>query len=271
MFCRHPQITFGKIPASVRFAKNVTHFLAFHRVASYGKNFGHDLFEKIAYVYHAMESFDLLSEGGRQVHFQNVSLSDYLPNYVKCPRSGAFYLFPHVAAFIEEYPSGTCFHKMVVGHAGVGSLWSSEVSRHRSAHILRFRNFYLELLQMRHIVTKSHFRSKIIFNFYPKLVVGNREVWSDVCKLSKLLENSFSNVEFRCISLHSMSVELQAIIQFDFSLFELPCTERFDANFLSLSTFLVLLICASQIQLIAAATVHVWPNGKYFFCMNENP
>jgi hypothetical protein len=226
IFCRDPQIVFGKIPSSVRFAKNVTHFLALHR-RSLGKNFGHDLFEKIASVYHAMESFDLLPEGGRQVHFQNLSLSDYLPNYVKCSRSGAFYLFPHVAAFIEEYPSGTCFHKMVVGHAGVGSLWSSEVSRHRAAHILRFRNFYLDLLQLRHVVTKSHPRGKIIFNFYPKLVVGNQEVWSDVCKLSRLLEDSFSNVEFRCISLHSMSVELQAIILIHYFLFELPSTERF--------------------------------------------
>jgi hypothetical protein len=232
MFCRHPQIVFGKIPSSVRFAKNVTHFLALHRVHK-RKNFGHDLFEKIASVYHAMESFDVLSEGGRQVHFQNLSLSDYLPNYVKCPRSGAFYLFPHVAAFIEEYPSGTCFHKMVVGHAGVGSLWSSEVSRHRAAHTLRFRNFYLELLQLRHVVTKSHLRSKVIFNFYPKLVYGNREVWSDVCKLSKMLEDSFYNVEFRCISLHSMSVELQAIILIHLFLFELPSTEHFDATYLS--------------------------------------
>ena len=238
IFCRHPRIVFGKMPSSVRFAKNVTHFLALHRVGLFGKNFGHDVFEKIASVYHAMESFDLLSEGGRQVHFQNLSLSDYMPNYVKCPRSGAFYLFPHVAAFIEEYPSGTCFHKMVVGHAGVASLWSPEVSRHRAAHILRFRNFYLELLQLRHVVTKSHPRNKIIFNFYPKLVVGNREVWSDVCKLSKVLEDSFSNVEFRCISLQSMSVELQVIILIHYLLVQLPTTERC-VLYHSLSTFFV--------------------------------
>jgi hypothetical protein len=237
-FCRHPRIEFGKMPSSVRFAKNVTHFLALHRMGSFGKNFGHDVFEKIASVYHAMESFDLLPEGGRQVHFQNLSLSDYLPNYVKCSRSGAFYLFPHVAAFIEEYPSGTCFHKMVVGHAGVGSLWSSEVSLHRAAHILRFRNFYLDLLQLRHVVTKSHPKSKIIFNFYPKVVVGNQEVWSDVCKLSRLLENSFSNVEFRCISLQSMSVELQVIILIHYLLVQLPTTERC-VLYHSLSTFFV--------------------------------
>jgi hypothetical protein len=171
-----------------------------------------------------MESFDLLSEGGRQVHFQNVTLSDYLPNGVKSPRSGAFYLLPHAATFIEEYPSGTCFNKMVVGHTGVASLWSPEVSRHRAAHLLRFRRFYLDLLQLRHAVTQSHRSSKIIFNFYPKYVRGNQEVWSDVCKLSQLLEDTFSNVEFRCIFLHSMSVELQASTRLYFISNNFRCT-----------------------------------------------
>lgn len=201
---------FDNVPSNVRFAKNVTHFLALSK--SSGKNFGHDIYENMASVYHAMESFDILTAGGRQVHFQHVSWTDFHPIGWKPRRSGPFYLFPHTAAFMDEYPSGTCFRRMVIGHTAVGSLHSLDFSRHRSAHIMRFRRFYLQLLNLHHVVTSSHPRSKIVVNFYPKLVLGLTLVWSDVCKLSKLLEENFFNVEFRCIVLHTLSIELQAIL-----------------------------------------------------------
>jgi len=167
----------------------------------------------MASVYHAMESFDLLSAGGRQVHFQHLHWTDFYPIGWKPPRSGPFYIFPHTAAFMDEYPSGTCFRRMVVGHTAVASLGSLDFSRHRSAHIARFRRFYLQQLQLGNFVTRSHPRSKIVVNFFPKYVRGLEYVWSDVCKLSELLEETFFNVEFRCIALRSMSIELQAIIR----------------------------------------------------------
>ena len=166
----------------------------------------------MASVYHAMESFDLLSAGGRQVHFQHLHWTDFLPIGWKPPRSGPFYIFPHTAAFMDEYPSGTCFRRMVVGHTAVASLHSRDFSRHRAAHIARFRRFYLQQLNLHQVLTRPHPRSKIVVIFYPKVVQGLLYVWNDVCKLSKLLEETFFNVEFRCIALHSMSIELQAIL-----------------------------------------------------------
>ena len=213
--CRYPEIVFDDFPSNLRFAKNVTHFLALSK--GLRKNFGHDVFENMASVYHAMESFDILSAGGRQVHFQHLLWTDFYPIGWKPPRSGPFYLFPHTAAFIDEYPSGTCFRRMVIGHTAVASLHSLDFSRHRPAHIVRFRRYYLQQLNLHHFVTSSHPRSshprsKIVVNFYPKLVRGLDFVWSDVCKLSKLLEENFFNVEFRCIVLHTLSIELQAIL-----------------------------------------------------------
>ena len=164
-------------------------------------------------------------------------------------------MLPHTAAFIDEYPSGTCFRSMVVGHTAVASLHSVDFSRHRAAHIARFRRFYLQQLQLHHCVAGSHPRRKIVVNVYPKVVRGLNFVWSDVCKLSKLLEETFLNVEFRCIALHSMSIELQAIL----------CnpTPRVLPNQTPNQTSFPYhnVIISSQVQLISAATVHVWPNG----------
>ena len=206
--CRTPRIVFDEFPSNVRFAKNVTHFLALKKGA--GTNFGHAVYEDLAAVYHAMESFDLLSAGGRQVHVQDMSWSDFHQRNWKPPRSGPFYIFPHTATFMDEYPSGTCFRRMVVGHTAVASLNSPDFSCHRAAHIARFRRFYLQQLNLHHVVTKPHPNRKIVVNFYPKHVRGLQETWKDVCKFSKLLEDTFFNVEFRCISLQSMSIELQA-------------------------------------------------------------
>ena len=209
--CRKPDVVFGPIPPNVRFAKNITHFLAVKDNHKNIRNFGHAVFEGLASMYHAMESFDLLEASGRLVHFQNVSISDFIPGLWKAPRSSYFYLFPHISAFIEEYPSGTCFHKMVVGHTAVASIWNKQFSVHRAAHIARFRRFYLHHLQLDNKVARSHRRNKIVVNFYPRHVRGWRSCWKDVCKLSMLLEEVFMDVEFRCVSLHSMSIELQAI------------------------------------------------------------
>jgi hypothetical protein len=209
--CRKPNVVFAPIPQNVRFAKNITHFLALKDDHKNIRNFGHAVFEGLASMYHAMESFDLLESGARLVHFQNVSISNFILGPWKAPRSGYFYLFPHISAFIEEYPSGTCFHKMVVGHTAVASIWNKQFSVHRAAHIARFRRFYLHHLQLDNVVARSHRRKKIVVNFYPRHVRGWRSCWKDVCKLSMLLEEVFMDVEFRCVSLHSMSIELQAI------------------------------------------------------------
>ena len=254
LFCRrHPQIRFDDFPSSVRFAKNVTHFLI--EILGSPRNFGHNVYENMASVYHAMESFDILSAGGREVHFQHASWTNFRPPGWKPSRSGPFYMLPHTAAFIDEYPSGTCFRSMVVGHTAVASLHSVDFSRHRAAHIARFRRFYLQQLQLHHFVAGSHPKRKIVVNVYPKVVRGLDYIWSDVCKLSKLLEETFFNVEFRCIALHSMSIELQAIL----------CnpTPRVLPNQTPNQTSLLYhnVIISSQVQLISAATVHVWPNG----------
>ena len=56
LFCRrHPQIRFDDFPSSVRFAKNVTHFLI--EILGSPRNFGHNVYRNMASVYHAMESF----------------------------------------------------------------------------------------------------------------------------------------------------------------------------------------------------------------------
>jgi hypothetical protein len=222
---RFPKISFDPLPTSgVRFARNITYFLTLKRERS-NRNFGHAVFENLAGIYHAMESFDLLDAGGRILLFQNVSVSDYVSGVWNVSRYNHFYFFPHNSAFIEEYPSGTCFQRMVVGHAGVASLFSLDFSRHRAAHYVRFRRFYLKLLNLEHVVTSLHYRPKVVVNVYPKIVRGNHVIWKDVCKLSTMLTDLFPDVEFRCIALHSTNLELQA-------------------------------------QLISAAAVHVWPNGE---------
>jgi hypothetical protein len=172
-----------------------------------------------------MESFDLLDAGGRILLYQNVSISDWVSGVWNVPRSNHFYMFPHTSAFIEEYPNNTCFERIVAGHAGVASLHSLDFSRHRAAHHARFRMFYLRVLRLEHMVSKSRFRPKVTVNFYPKVVKGNEAIWKDVCKLSALLNDVFPDAEFRCIALHSTSLEL-------------------------------------QVQLISEAAVHVWPNGE---------
>jgi hypothetical protein len=239
---------FEPLPDNVRFAKNITHFLAFnwndHKNI---RNFGHVVYEGLASMYHAMESFDLLEAGGRVVHFQNLSISDFITGPWKCPRSGYFYLFPHTSTFMEEYPSGTCFHRMVVGHTAVASIWNRHFSVHRTAHLARFRRFYLHLLQLDNVVTRSQRREKVVVNFYPRHVRGWVSTWKDVCKLSVLLEEVFSDVEFRCISLHSMSIELQAIPRIHRNREACPHHET-HSNL--------------QAQAISSAAVHVWPNGK---------
>jgi hypothetical protein len=57
-----PNIAFGELNwKNVRFAKNVTHFVALSKGT---QNFGHQLHENMASVYPAMESFDILSASG---------------------------------------------------------------------------------------------------------------------------------------------------------------------------------------------------------------
>ncbi len=220
---RSPEVKFETFPRDARFASNITHFLMLKSLPHHeNRNLGHILLEELASVYHAMESFDLLEAGGRIVLHQNVSITDHIKGIIPVSRSYPFYFFPHTTAFIEDYPSGTCFERMVVGHLAVEWLW--QFSLHRSGHYARFRKFYLQQLQLQPIVSAWAFRPRVIVNFYPRVVTGQHRTWIDVCKLSQQLGNTFPDAEFRCISMHSMTIELQA-------------------------------------QLIAAASVHVWPNG----------
>ncbi len=100
--------------------------------------------------------------------------------------------------------------------------WGSHgFSLHHSAHAVEFRKHHLSLLGLQHLTSKRRRR-----NLYPKLVVGNAEVWSDVCRLVQTVELLFPRLHFRCVVLHEMSVEVQA-------------------------------------QVIAEATIHVWLNGKW--------
>jgi hypothetical protein len=221
---RSPEVKFEPFPRDARFALNVTHFLMLKSLPHHeNRNLGHILLEDLASVYHAMESFDLLDAGGRIVLHQNVSITDHIKGIVPVSRSYPFFFFPHKTAFIEDYPSGTCFERMVVGHLAVEWLW--QFSLHRSGHYARFRKFYLQQLQLQHVVSAWAFRPRVIVNFYPRGVTGQHKTWIDVCKLSRQLADTFPEAEFRCISMHTMTIELQA-------------------------------------QMTAAAAVHVWPNGE---------
>jgi hypothetical protein len=226
---RAPQIKFESFPEDVRFALNVTHFLMLKSLPHHEiRNMGHILLEDLASAFHAMESFDLLDAGGRIVLHQNVSVTDHIRGLIPASRSYPFFLFPHTTTFIEDYPSGTCFERMVVGQLAVEWLW--QFSLHRAGHYSRFRMFYLRQLQLEHVVSSWYFRPRVIVNFYPRVVMGSHKTWIDVCKLSRQLRDTFPDAEFRCISMHSMVIEL-------------------------------------QVQLIAAAVVHVWPNGACCCCL----
>ena len=97
-------------------------------------------------------------------------------------------------------------------------------SLYRTAHMVEFRKYYLSVLNAEHLTLSSRRRQKIVVNMYPKVVLGTGHVWSDVCKLSESVQSLFPRVDFRCIALGGMSIELQA-------------------------------------QVISEATVHIWPNG----------
>ena len=68
-------------------------------------------------------------------------------------------------------------------------------------------------------------KNGLVVNFYPRTVAGTHSTWSDVCKLSGVLAETFPDAEFRCVVLHTMSVRV-------------------------------------QLQLISEAVVHVWPHGN---------
>ena len=97
-----------------------------------------------------------------------------------------------------------------------------------SAHAVEFRKHYLSLYGLQHLTSKRRQRPHVFVNLYPKWVTGNAEVWSDVCRLAQNVELLFPRLHFRCVVLHEMSVEV-------------------------------------KVQVIAEATIHVWPNGTYQF------
>jgi hypothetical protein len=181
------------------------------------RNFGHAVWEELGSIFHALQTFDLPREDGRIVLLTDHGQSKTFPP-----------LFPRVSAYIDEFPNGTCFRRMVMGFAGVGS-FEQGFSLYRSALSVEFRKFYLNMLNVTHLTTKPRRGAPIIVNMYPKVVVGNGHVWSDVCKLANELSDMFSKLQFRCISLHEMSLEVQA-------------------------------------QVISQATIHVWPNGMCMIC-----
>jgi hypothetical protein len=207
-------LVFGHIPIHARFAANITHYAMIRHTNFANKNFGHLVWEEFGGVFHAMHLFDLPRDDGRIVLFNNHAIR----------RDAQLYL-PRTPAYIDEYPNGTCFEQMVAGFRGISSL-AHGFSLFRTAHTVEFRKFYLSLLNADHLVVKTRRRERIVVNMYPKVVVGNAHVWNDVCKLSETVEPLFPKVQFRCISLHDMSIEVQS-------------------------------------QAISEATVHIWPNGDF--------
>jgi hypothetical protein len=205
-----PKIVFSSVPESARFAANITHY-AMQRHFS-GSNFGHTVWEDLGGIFHAMHTFSLPREDGRIVLFNDHTISRAFPPF-----------FPRRTAYIDEFPDGTCFGSMVVGFAGVGS-FSQGFSLYRSAHNVEFRKYYLSLWQAENLVSKTRLRPRIIVNVYPKVVIGNGHVWSDICTHILQLSVIFPKVSFRCISLNDMSFEVQS-------------------------------------QVISEAAVHIWPNG----------
>ena len=217
LFMWRPQIVFAPLPDDVRFAVNITHFLyrkSWHRTS---RNFGHVVFEHLAGFYNAMEMFDEVSGDARIVLLNDKETLGAIPRELPFP------LFPRESAFVEEYPLRTCFRHMIVGATSVSSLFGGW-SFFRSSHVVRFRNYYLQALGLKHLVAPRA-RSSVVVNFYPRLVMGTHETWSDVCALSSVLAKTFPDAVFRCIVLHGISVQVQA-------------------------------------QLISEAAVHVWPHGE---------
>ena len=221
-FLWKPTVLFEPMPQDVRFATNITHFLfqkIWHRSL---RNFGHIVFEYLAGIYHAMEMFNLISKDGRMLLFlQYDSIEKPLYN---TPRELPIPLFPRKSAFLEEYPSGTCFRRVVVGATSVTSLFGGW-SYFRASHIVRFRQYYLQTMGLEQSVSPTRQRKGLVVNFYPRVIAGTHSTWSDVCKLSGVLAQTFPDAEFRCIVLHTMSVRV-------------------------------------QVQLISEAVVHVWPHGN---------
>lgn len=205
---------FGQsIPEHARFSASMIHYAMNRHWSGILGNFGHAVWEELGGVFHAMHLFDLPRDDGRIVWF----------NLHTLPRATT-YFFPRTPVYIGEYDDGTCFEHMVVGFRGVNS-FTHGFSLHRSAHAVEFRKHYLSLLGLQHLTSKRRRRKPVVVNLYPKLVVGNAEVWSDVCALAQTVELLFPRLHFRCVLLHEMSVEVQA-------------------------------------QVIAEATIHVWPNGR---------
>jgi hypothetical protein len=188
------------------------------------RNFGHVVFEYLAGIFHAMEMFNLISEDGRILLFRrNIAESEGPPQNI--PRELPFPLFSRRSAHLEEYPSGTCFRRLLVGATSVTSLFGGW-SYFRASHIVRFRHYYLQTMGLAHLATTMRARSRLIVNFYPRVVAGTHSTWSDVCKLSTVLAETFPDAEFRCIVLHTMSTRV-------------------------------------QLQLISEAVINVWPHGNF--------
>ena len=221
-FTWQPQLSFEPLPHDVRFATNVTHFIFQKQWDRPLRNFGHVVFEYLAGIFHAMEMFNLISEDGRILLFRHNHASELPAN--KSPREFPFPLFPRKSAILEEYPSGTCFRRLLVGATSVTSLFGGW-SYFRASHIVRFRHYYVHSMGLAHLVMPTRPRNGLVVNFYPRVVAGTHSTWSDVCKLSGVLAETFPDAEFRCIVLHTMSVRV-------------------------------------QLQLISEAVVHVWPHGN---------
>ena len=100
------------IPADSRFAANITHYVMYRHcktgVAGNTFNFGHAIWEDLGGVFHAMHLFDLPRDDGRVIFTNSHHIN----------RNQQF-LFPRIPVYIDEYPDGTCFEKMVVGFRGI--------------------------------------------------------------------------------------------------------------------------------------------------------
>jgi hypothetical protein len=107
--------------------------------------------------------------------------------------SGIFFNPPQS---FEQYPSGSCFEKMIVGQQsawGLGSGFSKAGPSLRGFRTELFKNLKFEFPST---------PSQHVINLYIKSGGWNGPVWPDICDLQPLISNLFlEHVEVRCVDL----------------------------------------------------------------------
>jgi hypothetical protein len=105
---------------------------------------------------------------------------------------------------LENYNSGTCFRKLIVGQQsawGLGSGFSKAGPSLRNFRTSFFHNLNLHFGQ----APKEH-----LIHLYMKVGGWNGPVWPDVCELGPRLSRRFSeHVEIKCVDLAAETLQQQ--------------------------------------------------------------